>query len=198
MGERADEFLKEALACYCARPPKFPRRSFTELSEEIRELVELNLKAVHPMNNGITRVETKPFSMEIPGMEFCELAGFDSGGRQCMSVQLGSQGDEVGVKLKLAQDNDIKDVQFGERDTGKDNTVILAVLLLSVIRAFHGGYAAFTNTPYNDILRRFYRRMGFLNGERLNLADRTAIEKCLRWIGCQLEAMGPDPRAMTL
>ncbi len=87
MGERADEFLKEALACYCARPPKFPRRSFTELSEEIRELVELNLKAVHPMNNGITKVETNPFSMEIPRMEFCELARFDRGGQKCVSVQ---------------------------------------------------------------------------------------------------------------
>lgn len=202
-----ERFRLEALQYYQGIAPKKAPQGAEKLMAWIRTALEKNLCACSPRNNGIIRVEVArepgpgaAVEVEDLGMAasagkmFCfELVGVDAKKHKPLWIFMGLEGDEVGLMLKIAKGRDAREVGWGERGTGPDNTVILALLLLLSIGIYANGYAAIANDPVDEARRRLYRFMGFEDGRMLRLTDEQSMKRIISFVAVTMEAAGLDP-----
>lgn len=220
----ASRFEREVVAFYHSILPRATVFEPDRFSELLRRQVESNLALCNPRNNGIVRVasspvetsETQPEDLGLatpsgasPTWSVFYLRGLDALGKCPLFVQVGLEGNRAGLTLKMAEGknaDDDEEVPWLAHGTGRDNPVVLAVLLLSSLLFYASGYGVIFNDPLDDPSaevrtkqwrRLYYRRMGFRDvaGEHiqeLNLRDESSMNKLIRWAGRRLSEAGVD------
>jgi hypothetical protein len=200
-----DRFVREVLDYYrSVKPPKKPVGG-DHFMEWIRETLERNLLSCAPRNNGIVRVEAAReggnpdetaadlgLAGSAASLFLFTLKGVEPDDTRPMWVSVGLQRDEVGIMLKLAKGRNAEEIEWTERGTGPDNTVILAMMLLCAPGIYASGYVTIFNDPVDELRRRLYRHMGFEDGKVLRLTDEQSMTKVVRFIANAVEMAALD------
>lgn len=71
--------------------------------------------------------------------------------------------------------------------------MVLALFGLSAIRLRAHGYRRIIDTPIDDNVRKLYTRMGFDNGESLDLGDRARIRTLVDFVVRSITPFKLDP-----
>ncbi|MBI5244619.1 MAG: hypothetical protein HY922_13205 [Elusimicrobia bacterium] len=199
-----DPFVLRVLDHYDTLVPVSPPTEPAEVVEEVRQDLEENLRVCAPKNCGISRVTARrdgwddesaqEFEERIdpPGPLF-RLEGIDDMGRRPLRVRLLFLGRDVHVTFILTPGRDASPEDYGLKLTGRHNVVVLALLGLSGLRLFTRGYRRILDSPIDRHVRRLYTKIGFENGEVLDLTDRRRIETMADFAARCLSLFRLDP-----
>ena len=199
-----DPFVSQVLDRYDASLPVSPPTDPSQVVEEVRQDLEANLRACAPKNCGISRVTARrdgwddesaqEFEERIdPHGPLFRLEGIDNKGRHPLRVRLLFLGEAVHVTFILTPGRDASPEDYGLKRTGRHNVVVLALFGLSSLQFFAHGYHSVMDKPIDQDVRKLYVRMGFENGEVLNLTDRRRIQTMAGFVARCLALFRLDP-----
>jgi hypothetical protein len=199
-----NKFAATVLAAYEAAEPSTARTDPKEVIEEIRQLLEANLVACAPKNCAIVKVTSTLIGWDaeassdfeeqvgLPGPLF-RLDGFDDKGLKPLRIQLLFMDSDIHVTFILTPGRDASSVYYGEKRSCRFAMVVLGLFGLSAIRMHAHGYRRIVNSPIDEDVRKLYTKMGFDNGEVLDLRNADRITTLVELIARALAPFKLDP-----
>lgn len=202
--EKYKLFAEAVIARYESTTPSSAPADPEEVVEEIRRELEANLAAVEPKNCGIAKITAVRIGWDedaaddfeayvgLPGPLF-RLDGHDRDGLRPLRVQLLFMESDIHVTFILTPGHDASSIYYGQKRTCRHAAVVLALFGLSAIRLRAHGYRRIIDTPIDDNVRKLYTRMGFDNGESLDLGDRARIRTLVDFVVRSITPFKLDP-----
>ncbi len=202
--ERYKSFAAAVIARYESTTPSSSLADPEEVIEDIRRELEANLTAVAPKNCGIAKITAVRIGWDeeaaedfeayvgLPGPLF-RLDGHDRDGLRPLRVQLLFMESDIHVTFILTPGHDASSIYYGQKRTCRHAAVVLGMFGLSVIRLYAHGYRRIIDTPIDDNVRKLYTRMGFDNGEVLDLSDRARVRTLVDFVVRSITPFKLDP-----
>lgn len=199
-----ESFKSAALGKHASLTPPSGLPDPAKVVEEIRRDLEKNIVACAPKNCGIVKITAKAIGwdkeaeedfeeqIKLPGDLFL-LQGIDNAGHHPLQVRLLIIGPDVHVTFILAAGRDASMDDYGKKRGSRFNVVVLALFGLSAIKLFARAYHSIRNSPIDADVRKLYTKMGFANGEVLDIRDKGRITILLSFIVRTLSAFKLDP-----
>ena len=199
-----DEFAATVLAAYGSANPSSTRTDPKKVVEEVRQLLEANLLACAPKNCGIVKVTATSIGWDeearsdfeeqvgLPGPIF-RLDGIDDKGLHPLRIQLLFMESEIGVTFILTPGRNASQIDYGRKRENRFAMVVLGLFGLTAIRLHAHGYRQIMDRPIDADVRKLYSKMGFENGEVLDLRDEDRIRTLVDFVARALSAFKIDP-----
>jgi hypothetical protein len=199
-----DKFAASVLAAYESAEPSAARTDPKKVIDEVRQLFEANLLACAPKNCAIVKVTSTLIGWDdeassdfeeqvgLPGPLF-RLDGFDDKGLKPLRIQLLFMDSDIHVTFILTPGRDASSVYYGEKRLCRFAMVVLGLFGLSAIRIHAHGYRRIVNSPIDADVRQLYTKMGFDNGEVLDLRNEKSITTLVDLITRSLAPFELDP-----
>lgn len=202
--EKYEKFAAAVIARHRSTTPSSAAADPEEVVEVIRRGLEFNLTAVAPKNCGIDKITAVRIGWDeeaaedfenyigLPGPLF-RLDGHDREKLRPLRVQLLFMDSDIHVTFILTPGHDASSVYYGQKRTCRHAAVVLALFGLSVIRLYAYGYRRIIDTPIDDNVRKLYMKMGFKNGEVLDLVDQANIQMLVDFVVRGMIPFNLDP-----
>jgi hypothetical protein len=202
-----DKFAATVLAAYESAEPSAARTYPRKVIEEVRQLFDANLVACSPKNCAIVKVTATLIGWDaeassdfeeqvgLPGPLF-RLDGFDDNGLKPLRIQLLFMDSDIHVTFILTPGRDASSVYYGEKRSCRFAMVVLGLFGLSAIRMHAHGYRRIINRPIDADVRKLYTKMGFENGEVLDLRDADRIRTLVELVSRSLAPFKLDPKPL--